>query len=53
MQSGAGEKRTDAGDSKRRIKELYIKLMEIDQMRRGYYSDALAGSAAILVPAGE
>ena len=38
-----------AEESKTKLKELYEELIQIDPLRTGYYQDALAGNAGVLV----
>lgn len=53
MLAGAGDSEVEGpGQSKERLEELYKELIGIDPMRKGYYLDALAGNASVLVHPG-
>lgn len=48
--SEAGENKVEgAEESKKKLKELYEELIQIDPLRKGYYQDALAGNAGVLI----
>ena len=47
--AGAEQQESDNEGCTRRLKQLYTELAEIDPKRKGYYDDALAGKASVLV----
>lgn len=47
--AGAEQQKGDAEECKQRLEQLYAELAEIDPKRKGYYRDALAGNASVLV----
>ena len=47
--AGAEQQGRDAEECKRRLEQHYAELAGIDPKRKGYYEDALAGNASILV----
>lgn len=52
LAGAASDEGRGSGESKSKLKELYTELIQIDPMRKGYYEDALAGKAAVLVRPG-
>lgn len=47
--AGAERQESDDEGCKRRLEQLYTELAEVDPKRKGYYDDALAGKASVLV----
>ena len=47
--AGAEQQESNKEGCKRRLEQLYTELAEIDPKRKGYYEDALAGKASVLV----